>query len=176
MASKATLCALCVQMAYLRAFGFTNEEVAARICTDDHPSGVAERTIYKHQKDHKTTFDAIDKWCQLNKREQAVSAKELNAKTIREEMEAKLGKSWAAVENAIESGDTATAVWHIEQVIGKAKGNLDVKHSGGVLHGHVAVQQSEQLTAKQAEEIAESQAMVRALLTGAVQDAELVDA
>jgi hypothetical protein len=174
MADKASYCSLCVQIAALRAFGYTNAEAASRISTPDHPSGIAEKTLYNHSRDHRSEIEQLTTWITLAKREKQLDVKELTTDTLREEMKAALGTSWASIQAAIRDGNTELAVWHLEQVIGKAKNNLDVNHRGAV--GHFLMKQADDETARQSVEIERSIEMRRQILAPAdAMEAEVIE-
>lgn len=156
---------MCTQIAVMRALGYSKRETAARISTPKHPGGLTEKAVYNHSNltTHKQTIETLAVWASNVIRERRVEIKELNASMLRQEMEKELGESWAQILAAVRNGDVESAKWHIEQVIGKAKGSMDVHGTGGFVHVHLMPQTQAKID-EQERDIAESQMMIRNLL------------
>lgn len=166
------------QIAVCRAFGMTIEDTATAISTAEFPTGMSSRTVSSRLKSANSHFIAeIVKWVSSLRRAQALDVKEVTIDTIRDEIRKDLGQSLAVVKAAIKNGDTDLAVWHIEQVIGRASQTHRVSGSVDVNHAHFW--RPESVFAQQERDLADSRNLLPAPseeLSGEIQDAELVNA
>lgn len=166
-------CALCAQLAFLAILGYHKNESPERVQLDAYPTGISERTVFKHIKEHDAGYRRILDWANLNRREKSIVVKELNASQVRKELETFLGEATAQLLTAIKNGDVGTAIWLIEQSIGKPAQKHDVKHGGGVAHVVFNPRPVRELAATELD-LVKAEALLKALPEG-VLEAEVVE-